>query len=161
MQREHLTREGAAREVAGDARRAGQRLPGFHHPHHIKDPRTARLLELSDRWGVSSAYVAMARALEAATEEFWGRRIYLNGPGVVGAICLDMGFDTELIKGVFVLSRTVSLVAHTYEEGHREKGWRGSANASIVQPLDLELQRPEFYDGPRDRQLPRDRRKET
>ncbi len=157
MDREHLDITEAARRVAGDARRAGQRLPGFHHPQHIQDPRTARLLALSDRYGISGTYVAMARAIEAATEEFWGRRIFLNGPGAVGAICLDMGFDVELIKGVFLLSRTVSLVAHTYEEQHREKGWRASVNASTVQPLDLSLQRPEFYDGPPDRALPRDR----
>jgi citrate synthase len=155
MQREHLTEREAARRVAGDARRSGQRLPGFHHPQHIRDPRTVRLLDLSDGWGVSGTYVAMARAIEAATEEFWGRRIFLNGPGTVGAICLDMGFDVELIKGVFLLARTVSLVAHTDEESRREKGWRGSANADIVQPLDLSLQRPEFYDGPADRPLPR------
>ena len=154
MRRERLSLEAAARAVASDTRRAGRRLPGFHHPQHIRDPRTARLLELSDRLGVSGQHVAMARAIEAATEAFWGRRIYLNGPGAVGAICLDLGFDTELIKGVFLLSRTVSLVAHSYEEAHREKGWRGSANASIVQPLDLSLQRPEFYDGPADRPLP-------
>ena len=158
MTREQTTIEEAARRVAGEARRAGQRLPGFHHPQHIRDPRTARLLGIADQLRISNTYVTMARAIEAATEEFWGRRIYLNGPGAVGAICMDMGFDTELIKGVFLLSRTVSLVAHTYEEAHREKGWRGSGNASIVQPLDLSLQRPEFYDGPRDRALLRDRR---
>jgi citrate synthase len=160
MQREGLTLQDAARHVAGDIRRAGGRLPGFHHPQHIEDPRTVRLLDLSDQLGVSGQHVAMARAIEAATEAFWGRRIFLNGPGAVGAICLDMGFDTELIKGVFLLSRTVSLVAHTYEETRREKGWRGSANASITQPLDLSLQRPEFYDGPPDRPLPRDGRGE-
>jgi len=154
MKHEGLTLEETARRVAGEARRTGQRLPGFHHPQHIQDPRTARLLELADRFGVAGAYVAMARAIEAATEAFWGRRIYLNGPGAVGAICLDMGFDTELIKGVFLLSRTVSLVAHTYEEAQREKGWRGSANAPITQPLDLSLQRPEYYDGPSDRPFP-------
>jgi citrate synthase len=159
MDRERLSLEEAARRVAGEARRAGARLPGFHHPQHIQDPRTARLLELADRWGVSGRYVAMGRAIEAATEEFWGRRIFLNGPGAVGAICLDMGFDTELIKGVFLLSRTVSLVAHTYEEQHREKGWRASTRAPVVQPLDLSLQRPEFYDGPRERPLPPDRRR--
>ncbi len=157
MRRESLSLEDTARTVAGEARKAGRRLPGFHHPQHIVDPRTARLLELSDHFGISATYVGMARAIEAATQEFWGRRIYMNGPGAVGAICLDMGFDTELIKGVFLLSRTVSLVAHTYEEAHREKGWRGSTNAAIVQPLDLSLQRPEFYDGPRDRPLPRRR----
>jgi len=154
MRREGLSVEEAARRVAEETRRAGRRLPGFHHPQHVRDPRTARLLEIADRLGVSGQYVAVARAIEAATDALWGRRIYLNGPGAVGAICLDMGFDTELIKGVFLLSRTVSLVAHTYEEANRERGWRGSARASIVQPLDLELQRPEFYDGPPDRPLP-------
>ncbi|HLW60266.1 MAG TPA: citryl-CoA lyase [bacterium] len=158
MRRDHLSLEAAAQQVAGDARRDGRRLPGFHHPQHIQDPRTARLLALADQLGVSAQYIAMARAIEAATESFWGRRIYLNGPGAVGAVCLDMGFETELIKGVFLLSRTVSLVAHAHEEVQREKGWRGSTNASIVQPLDLELQRPEFYDGPPDRPLPPARR---
>jgi citrate synthase len=154
MQREGLSLEEVAREVAGDARKANRRLPGFHHAQHIIDPRTARMLSLADEYGIAGRYVAMARAIEAATEEFWGRRIYLNGPGAMGAICLDMGFDVELIKGVFLLSRTVSLVAHTHEEMHRERGWRASTNASIVQPLDLSLQKPEFYDGPRDRPLP-------
>lgn len=153
MEQEQLTMEEAARRVAGHARKSGQRLPGFHHAQHIIDPRTARLLHLSDEQKISGTHVAMARAIEAATEEFWGRRIYLNGPGAVGAICMDMGFDAELIKGVFLLSRTVSLIAHTYEEMHRERGWRASTNAPIVQPLDLSLQRPEFYDGPRDRPL--------
>lgn len=155
MQRESLSIEAAARNVAGEAKTGGRRLPGFHHAQHIIDPRTARMLALSDEYGISGTYVAMARAVEAATEEFWGRRIYLNGPGAMGAICLDMGFDVELIKGVFLLSRIVSLVAHTYEEMHREKGWRASSNSPIVQPLDLALQKPEFYDGPRDRPLAR------
>jgi citrate synthase len=155
MQRESLSIEEAARKVAGEAKTGGRRLPGFHHAQHIIDPRTARMLALSDEYGISGTYVAMARAVEAATEEFWGRRIYLNGPGAMGAICLDMGFDVELIKGVFLLSRIVSLVAHTYEEMHREKGWRASSNSPIVQPLDLALQKPEFYDGPRDRPLAR------
>lgn len=158
MKREGLSREEVARRVAEEARKEGRRLPGFHHAQHIRDPRTVRLLELSERYGVSGPHVAMARAIEAATEEFWGRRIYLNGPGAMGAICMDMGFDSELIKGIFLLSRTVSLVAHTYEEMSREKGWRASTNAAIVQPLDLSLQRPEFYDGPPDRPFPANRR---
>lgn len=157
MARDRLTLEEAARKVAGETRRAGERLPGFHHPQHIVDPRTARLLQLADAYKIAGAHVTMARAVEAATEEFWGRRIYLNGPGAVGAICLDMGFEVEQIKGVFLLSRTVSLVAHTFEEMRRERGWRASTHVAMVQPLDLDLQRPQFYDGPADRPLPRRR----
>src|SRR5437867_10043400 len=134
MQQEHLTLEETARKVAGQAHAARQRLPGFHHPQHIIDPRTARLLQLADAYGVSGSHVAMARAIEAATEAYWGRRIYLNGPGAVGAICLDMGFDTELIKGVFLLSRTISLVAHTHEEMQREKGWRRRRALRLCRP---------------------------
>lgn len=159
MTREGLSIEETALTVAGEARRDGRRLPGFHHAQHIVDPRTARLLALADEYGISGRYVTMARAIEAATESFWGRRIYMNGPGAMGAICLDMGFDVELIKGVFLLCRTVSLVAHTYEEMRREKGWRASTNAQIVQPLDLSLQKPEFYDGPPDRPFARERGK--
>ncbi len=155
MDRDGLSLGDAARRTAGEARREGRRLPGYHHAQHIIDPRTARLLELADEYGVAARHVEMARAIESATEEFWGRRIYLNGPGAVGAICMDMGFDLDLIKGVYLLSRTVSLIAHTYEELHRERGWRASTNASIVQPLDLSLQKPEFYDGPPDRPFSR------
>lgn len=157
MDREGLTLEETARRVAGEARQTRTRLPGYHHAQHIIDPRTARLLQLADEYAVAGRHVAMAKAIEAATEEFWGRRIYLNGPGAVGAICMDMGFDLDHIKGVYLLSRVVSLIAHTYEEMHREKGWRASTNAPIVQPLDLSLQKPEFYDGPRDRPLPKRR----
>jgi citrate synthase len=70
-----------------------------------------------------------------------------------------MGFDPELTKGVVLVARCVSLVAHAYEEMSREPGWRASSRQQITQPLDLELQRPEFYDGPRDRPLPEERRK--
>src|SRR5438445_8206460 len=48
MRRDGLSLEAAAQGVAGDARRSGQRLPGFHHPQHIQEPRTARLLELTN-----------------------------------------------------------------------------------------------------------------
>ena len=66
----------------------------------------------------------------------------------------DMGMHPEQIKGLLILSRTVSLVAHSIEENIREKAWRASSGADITQPLDLSLQKPEYYDGPADRSLP-------
>jgi hypothetical protein len=79
--------------------------------------------------------------------------------GISGALLADMGFEPELAKGVMLVSRCVSLVAHVYEEMTREKGWRASKGQAITQPLDLELQKPEFYDGPPDRPLPEGWRK--
>ena len=97
--------------------------------------------------------------MEEATERYMSKRIWLNAVGVAGAILSDMGFSPELAKGVVLVARSISLVAHVSEETAREKGWRASTHEEITQPLDLELQRPEFYDGPPDRKLPETRRK--
>jgi len=59
-----------------------------------------------------------------------------------------MGLSPEQIKGLLILSRTVSLIAHSIEENQREKPWHGSGQAGITQPLDLSRQKPEYYDGP-------------
>jgi transposase, IS5 family len=64
-----------------------------------------------------------------------------------------------VIKGVMLVARSISLVAHVHEEMTRERSWRASSGEAITQPLDLELQRPEFYDGPPDRPFPDNRRR--
>lgn len=142
-----------------EAREKKQRLPGFHHPQHIRDPRSARLIEVGRKLGVAGPHLALALAMEDATDRHMGKRVWLNAVGVSGALLSDMGFEPELAKGVMLVSRCVSLVAHVFEEMTRERGWRASRDQEITQPLDLELQRPEFYDGPSDRPFPADRRK--
>lgn len=148
-------------EMAGilvrEAKEQKRRLPGFHHPQHIRDPRSARLIEVGRKLGVAGVHLELALAMEEATERHMGKRVWLNAVGVSGALLSDMGFEPELAKGVMLVSRCVSLVAHVYEEMTRERGWRASGSQEITQPLDLELQRPEFYDGPPDRPFPKDR----
>ncbi len=142
-----------------ECRRDRRTLYGYHHPQHIRDPRVARLLSLAEQLNLQGEHLRLARAIEEATEAVYGRRLYLNAPGAMAAICSDMGLDPEQIKGLMILSRTVSLVAHSIEETRREKGWRASRSVDITQPLDLSLQLPEHYDGPSLRPLPRpDRR---
>lgn len=143
----------AAAKVVGEMRERRESMPGFHHPQHIMDPRSQRLLGLADELGISGEYVRIARAMEAATDEVFGRRIYLNGPGAMGCIGLDMGFQPIQIKAIFIVARSLSLAAHSIEESSREKGWRASAGADMVQPLSLEMQGPDWYDGPADRTL--------
>jgi citrate synthase len=152
--REGLTAAEAARQVVQEMRARAERMPGFHHPQHIQDPRTARLLQLADELGISGPFVGVARAMEDATVEAFGRKIHLNGPGAMGCIGLDMGYQPLELKAMFIVARTLGLCAHAIEEGSREKGWRASGNADMVQPLALEMQGPDWYDGPDDRQLP-------
>ena len=128
-------------------------LNGFHHPQHIEDPRVRRLFQLSDEHGTSGDHQRLALAMEEATRTVYGRIFHLTGPGAFAAVGSDMGLTPEQIKGLIILSRTVSLIAHAIEENDREKGWRASSRTDIIQPLDLSLQLPEYYDGPPDRRL--------
>jgi citrate synthase len=162
--RERAVAEGVEVEVAAAAtvrelRDRRERLPGFHHAQHVRDPRTATLLELSDGLGVSAVHVRIARAMEDATERIHGRRIWLNGPGAMGCIGLDAGYAPLELKAMFIVARSLSLAAHAIEEAGHERGWRASEHTGMVQPLSLELQGREGYRGPGDRSLPdRDRR---
>ncbi|MFQ5804537.1 MAG: citryl-CoA lyase, partial [Candidatus Methylomirabilales bacterium] len=148
--------EEIAEVLVEEAREKKQRLPGFHHPQHIRDPRSERLVQVGQKLGVAGDHLSLALAMEDATERHHRKRIWLNAVGVSGALLSDMGFEPELSKGVMLVSRCISLVAHVYEEMTREKGWRASSGQTITQPLDLELQRPDFYDGPKDRGFPPD-----
>ena len=143
----------AAAIVVREMRERRERMPGFHHPQHIQDPRTVRLLQLSDELGVSDTFVAIARAMEDATEDVFGRRVYLNGPGSMGCIGLDAGYEPLELKAMFIVARSLSLAAHSIEEQTREKGWRASSASEMIQPLSLEMQGPDWYDGPEQRSL--------
>jgi citrate synthase len=151
---ESLEPEAFAVQFVSEYRKERRTLNGYHHPQHIRDPRVVRLLSLAEELAVRGDHLRFARAIEEATEAVYGRRLYLNAPGAMAAIGSDMGLNPEQIKGLMILSRTVSLVAHSIEEMQREKGWRASRNSDITQPLDLSLQLPEYYDGPGKRSLP-------
>ena len=153
-ERDGLSLTDAAAKVVREMRERRERMPGFHHPQHIMDPRPPRLLALSGQLGISGRYVQIARAMEEATDEVFGRRVYLNGPGAMGCIGLDMGFQPLQLKAMFIVARSLSLATHSIEESSREKGWRASGEAGMVQPLSLEMQGPDWYDGPADRTLP-------
>lgn len=145
--------EAALRTVV-EMRERRESMPGFHHPQHIEDPRTARLLRLAEDLGIAGKYVEIARAMEdATTEAFDGRRLYMNGPGAMGCTGLDSGYEPIQLKAIFIVARTLGLSAHHIEEASLEKGWRASGNVEMIQPLSLEMQGEDSYDGPPDRRL--------
>lgn len=128
-------------------------IPGWHHPQHIRDLRSPRIIELAEKYGIAADHVNFVIALEKATEKYWGRKIYMNISGAISASLVDMGFNPDECIAFCAIARSVSIVAHSIEEKVREKGWRASTRSTITQPLDLALQKPEYYDGPSDRHL--------
>lgn len=153
LKKENISVADAAYKLVSEYRSEKRIINGYHHPQHQQDPRTARLAAIAKLNNISGIHQELAWAIEDCTEKIIGKRLYMNGPGIIAAICSDMGMKPEQIKGLLILSRTVSLVAHSIEESEKEKAWRASTKSEITQPLDLSLQKPEFYDGPEKRSL--------
>jgi citrate synthase len=111
----------AALVEARDARRA---IPGFGHPLHKRaDPRVARLLAVAEDCGIAGRHVAVARLIEQRLPEVTGKPLVMNVSGAIAAIMLDAGFPLLAVKGVPILARTASLIAHLLEEQSRPIGF--------------------------------------
>src|SRR5206468_7440437 len=62
--RESISMDEAAACSLAEMKDAGDRMPGFGHRYHTKDPRTARLFELAREAGVDGPHMKGARAVE-------------------------------------------------------------------------------------------------
>ncbi|MGN6307587.1 MAG: citryl-CoA lyase [Mesorhizobium sp.] len=104
-------------------------VPGFGHRFHPVDPRAPRLLEVTrdfaTRGVVSGRFAAIAEAIEAEIARRKGKRVPLNIDGATAVIYGELGFPPPLTRGLFVLSRSVGILAHAWEQteqGGRNKG---------------------------------------
>lgn len=106
-------------------------IPGFGHPQHSGgDPRALRLLALAKERGVEGHHIGMLRAIEAASPEVLGRSLPINVNGAIPAVMLDAGFPLGALKGISLLARTASLIAHLQEETERPIGFIMSGAAA-------------------------------
>lgn len=98
-------------------------VPGLGHRFHPVDPRAPRLLALvreAARQGtVSGRFADIAEAVEATVERRKGKRIPLNIDGATAVIYGELGFPPPLTRGLFVLSRSVGILAHAWEQSQR------------------------------------------
>jgi hypothetical protein len=104
----------------------GDRISGFGHRIHTKDPRTTRLFQLASEAGLCdgpSTHIGAARAIERAFAAI-GKPLPINVDGAIGAILADLGMDPAVFNGMFMIARTPGLVAHVTEEQTREKPMR-------------------------------------
>jgi citrate synthase len=119
----------ATDQAIGEFRQWSRYLPGFGHRFHPVDPRTPRLFALLDAAGaagvVSGRYTRIGRAVEAALGTGRARPVPMNIDGVTAVIYCELGFEPELGRGIFILSRALGILAHAWEEtrqGGRLKG---------------------------------------
>jgi len=114
----------AAHAVSKDYRAKRMPFPGYGHPlHKDADPRAARLLAVAEEVGLSGTHAAAAKAGERAIFEITGKNLVLNVSGAIPAVLLDAQFPLTGLKGVPILARAASLVAHLVEEQTRPIGF--------------------------------------
>jgi citrate synthase len=104
---------------------AGERIPGLGHPiHKLEDPRTPRIYAIAEEAGQLGPHLRMLQLVSDAHSEQTGRRLPINGAGVAGAALADLGFPSELLRGLALLARTAGLLGHLAEEAEHPIGMR-------------------------------------
>lgn len=129
-------------QAAGAAARGGilrlrqdkKAIPGFGHPQHSEgDPRALLLLDLAEKHGIVGDHIRMLHAIRDALPDTLGRPLPINVNGAIPAVMLDVGFPVGALKGISLLARTASLIAHLNEEAARPIGFimSGAAASAI------------------------------
>lgn len=109
--------QAAAQAVISDLRAKRQSIPGYGHPEHKeRDPRVDALFNVSLKAGGGQKYIEIARIIEAVIPAIVGRDLKLNVSAAIPAVLLGVGFPVNALKGVPILARTASLIAHLNEE---------------------------------------------
>lgn len=128
--------------------RKGRIVPGFGHRFHPIDPRVEPLYALIEKavaeGTVTGRFSAIGRAVAAALNEGRKRPIPMNIDGITAVIFCALGFEPELGRGIFALSRSVGILAHAWEQ--KQQGGR------IKGPMPKEI--PYTYTGPARRVMP-------
>ncbi|HEU0229587.1 MAG TPA: citrate/2-methylcitrate synthase, partial [Burkholderiaceae bacterium] len=106
-----------------------------------------RLLELldaaRDEGVISGKYVAIARAMEVSLARLVGVKLPINIDGATAAVYCELGFPAALGRGLFILSRSVGVLAHAYEQSTLSERIKGPMPPSV----------PYSYVGPAHRNL--------
>jgi citrate synthase len=131
--------EKAAGAVIEEHRAARRAVPGYGHPlHKTRDPRVTALLEVARECGSSGRHIEAAQLVERLIPRLIGKPLAMNVSSAIAATLLDAGFPLLALKGVPLLARTASLIAHLLEEQQRPIGFAlSNASAAAIE-----------YDGP-------------
>ena len=104
-------------------------VPGFGHRFHkTGDPRTPRLLDLVDNavkdGEISGKFVKIGRQIEKEISVI-KKVIPMNIDGATAVIYAELGCPPPLARGLFCLSRSVGILAHTWEQMQKNERIKG------------------------------------
>lgn len=138
------TLDEAATATVREYQAAKRPVPGYGHPlHKGYDPRAKRLLEIAAEAGCAGQHAEAAKAIERVLPGITGKPLAMNVSGAIPAVLLDACYPLLALKGVPILARTASLIAHLLEEQQRPIGFVLShAGASAI---DYDGEAPEGF----------------
>jgi len=134
--------EEMASEIVREHKERKERIPGFGHAYFEIDPRCKTLLELAKSSLSPHPHIDLLIALEGKLSSGGEKRLAVNINGAIGAAISDLGIDWRLGRGIFIISRSIGLVAHAVEE------IKFGTKYKKIDPEAVE------YDGPENREIP-------
>lgn len=130
--------------VVKERRARRETIPGYGHPlHKSRDPRVGALFAVAESAGADLRYVRIAEAVEKAIPDVIGKDLKLNVSAAIPAVLLGAEFPVSALKGVPILARTASLIAHLSEEMTQPSGFALSYQAT--QNLEYTGELPDGY----------------
>jgi citrate synthase len=125
-----------ASEIVNGFRSRRQRIPGFGHPWHERDPRTLMLVTKAREWKLAGPHLELVESIAAEL------KLPANIDGVISGIISDLEIAWQYGRAFFIIPRVVGLSAHAVEEATRERPFRAIDINDVA------------YDGPAERDLP-------
>jgi citrate synthase len=141
-----VTRGVAATELLKELKAKKERIPGFGHPLHTRDPRTEVLRKLAGNWNLLGRHSQYVNDIEAAANSIFGRALPANVDGMIAGLMCDLNIDPALGKAFFIVGRSPGYVAHAYEQMTAERPFKAAEHGEIT------------YTGPAKRTVPDDLR---
>lgn len=124
------TEDAARNELEKWRAQHGEIVSGFGHRFHKpQDPRAPRLIECvreaAAAGTVSGRFADIGESVRGQIGARRGKPLAMNIDGATAIVFCELGFEPQLARGLFCLSRAVGILAHGWEqiqEGGRNKG---------------------------------------
>ncbi|MBP6945059.1 citryl-CoA lyase [Patescibacteria group bacterium] len=109
-------------EVVEESLANKKRLSGIGHPEYTIDPRTTTISALAKTHLPATTHLVFALEVSRLMTERKGSPLPLNVDGAIGSLMADLEWPLAFADAIFLVARTMGLVAHAWEEGEATAG---------------------------------------